>query len=510
MRSRACRGSGRLSAVRRLNYVDTLGHYLYMRPVCSRRGSPAEHDKDGTVAAGGSRNADLRSGLPSLAIGLGSYSDGRPMTAIRPTNRCEQTSVNIGTAQDDSFDEPLVPPVAAADPHLLDTNFGRTLSKPQEKHLACCGWCQQRFTQAKVHPDLADEEAFLAAARALVASGAGAELEKLTVLRPALHALTGTRDDRDEIEIGQLWRLRWRETTEIALVVAVDRWWVTVAPVTTDIGAADEYGVILPGTSTVLGIPAAVCFSLECVVPLFTFDHLIARVGRPEQAEGNSLTQLPSPETLRDVWRAWRRGTTPPQLLTYGQPLLEGDLDRRELRGTLAAGFSPLVSASALAPGQSTRQPSAPLSAMLQDLQIPPSELARRTNLEREVFLRVRQGGRVTATEAHALTAVLDTDTETILAANPPLDESLVVEVSQPRWRPDLRRLAELRYTSEDEERWGLADAVAASPRRTVHERASADQTADATAGQSASEWAPIVEMHLRAKLAELGASNAR
>ncbi len=330
-------------------------------------------------------------------------------------------------------------------------------------------------------------------------------MEKLTALRPALHMLTGRRDDRDDVKIGQLWRLRWRDTTEVAVVVALDRWWVTVVPVTTDTGAADEYSVVLPETSTILGVSAAVCFSLECVVPLFTFDTLIAQAGRPAQAEGDRLTQLPPPERLRDVWRAWRRGTNPPPHLTYGQPLQDGDLDRRELRGAVAAGFMPLVSASAVAPGQSTRQASATLAAMLQGLQVPPSELARRTNLEREVFLRVRQGGRVTATEARALASVLDTDTDTVMAANPPLDESLVVEVSRPRWRADLRRLAEFRCTNEDDERWNLADVVAASPRRTVHHWSGKDDPTERSADQPASKWGPIVEMHLRAELDTLG-----
>jgi hypothetical protein len=400
-------------------------------------------------------------------------------------------------------DDLLAPPVAAADPHLLDTDFGGRLSEPQEKHLACCGWCQQRSTRAMAHPDLVDEEVFLAAARARVTSGAGAALEKLTVLRPALHALTAGHDTREDVKIGQLWRLRWRSTTELALVVALDRWWVTVAPVTTDVGAADEYSLILSETATVLGVPAAVCLSLECVVPLFTFDRLVTPAGRTVPADGDRAAQLPPPETIRDLWRAWRRGTPPPGQLSLGEPLLDGDLDRRELRSTLAAGFMSLVGASEQAPGESTRQPPAPLSVMLQQLDMPLGELALRTNLQREVFLRIKQGGRVSLDEAHALAAVLETDAETVLAANPPLDDRLVVDVSRPRWRPDLRRLAHLRHSSEDEERWRLADAVANSRRRTVHQPADLNQAGQTTDDQTES-WTPLVEMHLRAELAAL------
>jgi len=402
----------------------------------------------------------------------------------------------------DLDDDLLAPPVAAAEYHLLDTDFGRTVTEAQEKHLACCGWCQQRFTQAMAHPDLLDEEAFLTVARTRITSGAGTALQKMTTLRPALHALTIDQDARDDVKIGQLWRLRWRGTTELALVIALDRWWVTVAPVTTDVGAADEYSLILSETATILGVPATACLSLECVVPLFVFDQLIAPVGRPMRADGDRFAQLPPPETIRDVWQAWRRGTTPPGQLSYGEPLLDGDLDRRELRAALAAGFMPLVGASALAPSEPTRQPWAPLSAMLQELHTSPSELARRTNLEREVFLRIRQGGRVTLSEAQALASILDTDAQTVLSANPPLDDGLVVEVSRPKWRPDLRRLGQFRATTEDEERWRLADTVTALARRTVHGPNDTDGAADTVADPYRSPWTPLVEMHLRAELA--------
>jgi hypothetical protein len=142
---------------------------------------------------------------------------------------------------------------------------------------------------------------------------------------------------------------------------------------------------------------------------------------------------------------------------------------------------------------------------MLQELHTPPSELARRTNLEREVFLRIRQGGRVTPSEAQALASILDTDAQTVLAANPPLDDGLVVEVSRPKWRPDLRRLGKFRDTTEDEERWHLADTVTALVRRTVHGPNNTDGAADTMADSYRSPWTPLVEMHLRAELAALG-----
>jgi hypothetical protein len=443
-----------------------------------------------------------------LSLAGGTSIDREVVKSVRPpygASRYRTVSAQGIAGGTYTGDEQLMPPVTAADPHLLDTDLGGRLSEPQEKHLACCGWCQQRLTQETAHPDLADEDEFVSAAKARIASDAGTEMKRLTTVRPSIHRLTLSPDSRDDVKIGQLWRLRWRETTDVALVVALDRWWVTVAPVTTDVAAADEYSVVLPKTATVLNVSVAVCFSLECVVPLFTFDQLIAPAGQTTTVGAGHLKQLPPPNTLHDVWRAWRHGIAPPHELAYGQPLLDGDLDRRKLRSTLAVGFLPLVGASALAPGEATRQSPGPLSAMLQDLHMLPSELARQTRLEPEVFLRVKQGGRVNHSEAHALASILDTDTETVLAANPPLDTALVVEVSRPKWRPNLRRLAELRHTSEDDERWSLADAVAAAQRRTVHRPTGINRLAEARADQSEPAWTALVQMHLVAELRALG-----
>ncbi len=403
-----------------------------------------------------------------------------------------------------SCDDLLTPPAAAADPHLLDTDFGGRLSESREKHLAWCGWCQQRFTQAMADYDQADEEAFIAAARKRAISEDGAALRKLTTVRPDLHLLTVSQGSDADVEVGQLWRLRWHDTAETALVVALDRWWVTVAPVTTDISTADEYSVILPAIATVFHVPAAVCFSLECVVPLFTFDQLISRPGSPALAVRELSEQMSAPETLHDVWRAWRRGTTPPQQLTYGQPLLDGDLDRRELRSALAAEFMPLVEASAMVPGESARQSSASLREMLEHLQVPWGVLAWRTGLKPEVFQRVAHGGRITVGEADMLARALDTDADTILAANPPLDEELVIEVSRPRWRSHLRRLACLRHTTEDDERLRLADTAAAQAGRKTDNQPRPLQAAETTANQPGPPWSQIVAGQLQEELTAL------
>ncbi len=266
---------------------------------------------------------------------------------------------------------------------------------------------------------------------------------------------------------------------------------MTVAPVTTDVGAADEYSVILPKTATLLGVAAAACFSLECVIPLFTFDRLIAPPGPPAWPGTGLSEHMLTADIVRDVWLAWRRGVTPPQQLDYGELVTDGDLDRRELRAALAAEFLPFIEASAAIPGQTAGESPAPLSYLLEAA--PRQDLAPCFGLKPEVLQRVASGGRVTLEEAHLLTCLLDTNVATILAANPPFDEDLVIEVSRPRWRSHLRDLADEHHTTEDEERLRLADAVAAQ----VDERTSNQPRP----GKVGSPWAEVVAAQLGREL---------
>jgi len=366
-------------------------------------------------------------------------------------------------------DDELVPPVAASEPHLLDTDLSAQLTVAQSKHLANCGWCQERLTSSPQHPDLTNEDDFMAIARNRINAGAGAALGELTKLRSALHDLTSERAARDDVRTGQIWRLRWHDTSELAAVLAVDRWWVTIAPVTSDIAAADEYSVLLGSDVTCLDIPLALCVSLECTVPLFTFDTLIAQTGTGSRT--TPATGMPSPLVLQAIWRAWRRGDVPPEDARYGEPVLGGDLDRRELRNTVSAAFVPLVSAAPTILRDAV-QPSASLFDMINSLNLSLSELVEASQLDRKVFLQIKQGGRVTAQQAHQLARLLSTDVSTVLAANPPLDEGLVVQISRPRWRHDLRRLAQQTHTTEDEARWRVAEMAAEARLRTVPQAA--------------------------------------
>ncbi|MEU4159237.1 hypothetical protein [Actinoplanes sp. NPDC026670] len=385
----------------------------------------------------------------------------------------------------------LHPPVSLASAHLLDGDL-LAPTVAGSKHLVECGWCQQRQQAAdRHHGDDLDDAAFLQAARHRAMTAGAAVLGPLTRLTPALHELTRDTDVREPVTVGQLWRLRREQATELAVIVAVDQWWVTVAPVTTDLAAADEFSLLLPASATPLNVALAVCVSLDCTVPMLVLDTLIAPAGRPGLTQ-----QMPAPQTLRDVWRAWRRGEPTPAGPVYGTALDEGDLDRRELRDAVATGFAPLIGASAAIPGSDPLSEVTPLAQRVRDRGLRPSQMARETGLPMEVFTRIGRDGRVTPNEAGQLAPLLGLDRTTVLAANPPLDDDLITEVSQPGYRRGLRRLAAATCSTEDDQRWLMAQTVAPIASRTV--------TGRDPEPAAVNPWTDKVQDYLRAKLAEL------
>lgn len=391
----------------------------------------------------------------------------------------------------------LNPPAALAGAHLLDADL-LTPSPADTTHLAECGWCQQRQHAARQHGDDLDDTAFLQAARKRAIDGGTAALVPLTTLTPEVHALTLDTGTREDVMVGQLWRLRWRDATELAVVVKVDRLWVTVAPVTTDVAAADQFGVIMPATASLLGTEFAVCFSLESTVPLFVFDREITPASRPTLNEMETAAQLPPPETIREVWRAWRRGVAGPADLIYGTPVEEADLDRRDLRDAVASGFAKLANAAACVPGEPTGDV-IPLLQQVKSLNLAPAELTARSGLGMDAFLRIKKGGRVIHDEAAQLAQLLNTDVRTVLDSNPPFDEALVTEISRPAHRPALRLLAG-KHSTEDEQRWEMAETIAPQAARTV----STAQAQGRDAGRT--DWATKVAVYLEQRLTAINA----
>jgi len=391
------------------------------------------------------------------------------------------------------------PPVSIADPHLLD---GDLLSPADHdsKHLVECGWCQQRQQAAERHHDHFSDDEFLRAARQRAESGGAAALADITRLTPQLHTLVQEVSVREDVAVGQVWRLRWDNTTELAVVLDIDQWWVTVAPVSTELAAADEFSVLLPPTASQLNADLVVGFSLECVVPLFVFDRLIAPASRPTLDQERARAQLPPPATLQDVWRAWRRSSSVPAGLAYGVALDDGDFDRRELRSVIATSFAALVGASSCVPGDPLGE-TTPLAERITGTGLKLSELATTSGLDREVFLRIKQGGRVSHREAERLAGLLDTDVQSLLDGNPPLVDDLIVAVSRPRHRSALRRLAQNdtadEYRTEDGQRWRMAAVIEPSAARSA---------AGQTVADARTHWDIKVDNYLQQRLSAIDA----
>jgi uncharacterized protein (DUF2267 family) len=138
-----------------------------------------------------------------------------------------------------------------------------------------------------------------------------------------------------------------------------------------------------------------------------------------------------------------------------------------------------------------------PLAKRVRDLGLRPAELAKATGLSLQVLMHINRGGRVKPAEAAKLAAVLDTDIRTVLDANPALDDDLIIEVSRPRRRSALRRLARAEGTNEDQQRWAMAEAISSTAARTVTGRQQPGQPATTT------HWAEKVDHYLRRRLAE-------
>lgn len=336
-------------------------------------------------------------------------------------------------------------------------------------------------------------------ARQRVESGGAAALADVTRLTPQLHVLVQEVPVREDVAVGQIWRLRWDDTTELAVVLDVDQWWVTVAPVSTELAAADEYSLLVPATASQLNTGLAICVSLECVVPLFVFDRLITPASRPTLDQEAAKAKLPPPDTLRDVWRAWRRSSSVPAGLVHGVALDEGDFDRRELRSVIAASFSILVGASSCVPGDPLGEPT-PLTERIIQANLKLSDLTIQSGLDREVFVRIKQGGRVSRWEAERLAGMLGIDVQSVLDGNPPLADDLIVAVSRPCHRSVLRRLAQ-HDTAEEEstengQRWCMAAAI---------EPLAARSTTSHTVIDTRTHWDIKVDNYLRQRLSALG-----
>lgn len=233
----------------------------------------------------------------------------------------------------------LVPPAVAPTAHLGDEELTAVeLSNATAKHLADCAWCQTR-RDALTFEDTDDLAALLKELDAApVPDDAIAAAGNF-----ALPGVLASLLDADEttvppVQPAQLWRLVWRGQDALGVVLEQNSWWVTIAPLSTDVDLADEYTAVLESDATSLRHPTAVFMRAAMTVPQFTLAHYLGDV-TPDGVENAS-------EALRTLQTACLRNSVAPDALSTGHALREDDWDRQDALDSLAELMSWFKSAT--------------------------------------------------------------------------------------------------------------------------------------------------------------------
>lgn len=222
----------------------------------------------------------------------------------------------------------VTPPAETPTAHLSDSELAAAqLPAAAEKHLADCGLCRTRrgtLTDAE-RDSLADLLADLG-----TVSAPAETLEAAATLRMP-EALTAALDSDAEswpdVAPAQLWRMSWRGQDALAVVLEHNSWWVTVAPLSTDVNLADEYTLVCDADATSLTHPTAVFLRAAATVPQFTLSRFLGDV-RPVGVES------PAAE-LQRLNLACIQSAEPPSTVPTGPKLAVDDWDRQEALDSL-------------------------------------------------------------------------------------------------------------------------------------------------------------------------------
>lgn len=222
----------------------------------------------------------------------------------------------------------LLPPVSAPTAHLYDAEIAAThLDVNAEKHLANCGWCHTRYEQVSADDRSALDALLGELATAPIRETTLEAAAALTVPTNLLHYLDANPVDIPDVAPAQLWRMAWHGRTQLAVTVDRDSWWVTVAPVSSDVALADEYTAICDASATSLNTEAAVFMRAATTVPLYALAGFLGDV-HP------STTDDPS-AWLHQLHHSAVQQTPPPTDVPTGPVLAIDDWDRQGALDTL-------------------------------------------------------------------------------------------------------------------------------------------------------------------------------
>ncbi|MGW0566004.1 hypothetical protein [Streptomyces tauricus] len=251
---------------------------------------------------------------------------------------------------------------------------------------------------------------------------AAAQLKVPEAVRAAAAATPG--DPRP----GEIWRAVWDHVVEIVIITAVDETTVRALPVSLETRFHDSDTLLLPAEASTLEQPLALWRSLGSRLPWCVLERQVSKLSVPLDGDG-----APAPTVT-----GYR----------YGSPIPSPAAQSAEFRAALADTMD-LLAAAHWAP-----QGSGDLAALLKQHGLGPAELIRHLSIQPPRALALlRAQTQLTPDEASLLAPAMGMAADKILAANPPLPERAVHELSRPTRRAQVRRLAQLTGTTEHDVR---------------------------------------------------------
>lgn len=215
--------------------------------------------------------------------------------------------------------------------------------------------------------------------------------------------------------VGQLWRARWEDVSQLLLLIEVMPRAVRAVPITLDPDEANASTVIIPEEATSLGIPLFAWIDDATSLPLRTLDRF---VGRVFEASGD-LSQM-------------ERGA--PAATLFHESYVEHGRIQDALKVFVEARWAP--------EGEGN------LSEILKTL--PARKLEEVLQLPPQQVLALRRGTRsLSPAEAERVAPYLDMPVDSLLRGNPRLPEELIADLDLPRFRCQVRRIADQKGVAE-------------------------------------------------------------